>query len=154
MRNEYCTWAVTNRLVKNINYIPWYFDFLSWDINIDQYKTSISIVHSHFYQYVVACDQIFLSNQLLDLHLSQELFLLLQNGLHQHLSLLFLEQECHLSKKKKTQNNPLIAFTLQIHLIIYGSWIYNYQCNQCISSLKLWVRTPFMTKCTRNNIMW
>jgi hypothetical protein len=42
----------------------------------------------------------------------------LQNGLHQHLSLLFLEQECHLSKKKKTQNIPFIAFTLQIHLII------------------------------------
>ena len=28
-------------------------------------------------------------------------------------------QECHLSKKNKIQNNPLIAFTLQIHLIIY-----------------------------------
>jgi hypothetical protein len=107
---------------------------------LTNYKTSTSIVHPHFYQNVVACDQIFLSNQLLDLHLSQELFLLLQNGLHQHLSLLFLEQECHLSKKKKTQNNSLIAFTLQIHLIIYGSWIYNYLCNQCISSLKLWVR--------------
>jgi hypothetical protein len=23
----------------------------------------------------------------------------------------------------------------------YGSWIYNYLCNQCLSSLKLWVRT-------------
>jgi hypothetical protein len=27
-------------------------------------------------------------------------------------------QECHLSEKNKIQNNPLIAFTLQIHLII------------------------------------
>jgi len=24
-----------------------------------------------------------------------------------------------------------------------GSWIYNYLCNQCLSPLKLWVRTPF-----------
>ena len=24
----------------------------------------------------------------------------------------------------------------------YGSWIYNYLCNQCQSPLKLWVRTP------------
>ena len=24
----------------------------------------------------------------------------------------------------------------------YGSWIYNYLCNQCLSSLKLWVRIP------------
>jgi hypothetical protein len=25
---------------------------------------------------------------------------------------------------------------------LYGSWIYNYLCNQCISPLKLWVRIP------------
>ena len=24
----------------------------------------------------------------------------------------------------------------------YGSWIYNYLCNQCLSLLMLWVRTP------------
>jgi hypothetical protein len=38
----------------------------------------------------------------------------------------------------------------------YGSWIYNYLCNQseCLSPLKLWVRTPFMAWCTRYNIMW
>jgi hypothetical protein len=36
----------------------------------------------------------------------------------------------------------------------YGSWIYNYLCNQCLSLLTLWVRTLFMTKCTRYNIMW
>ena len=24
----------------------------------------------------------------------------------------------------------------------YGSWIYNYLCNQCLSPLKLWVQTP------------
>jgi len=26
----------------------------------------------------------------------------------------------------------------------YGSWIYNYLCNQCLSPLKLWLRIPFM----------
>ena len=25
----------------------------------------------------------------------------------------------------------------------YGSWIYNYLCNQCLSPLTLWVRIPF-----------
>jgi len=36
----------------------------------------------------------------------------------------------------------------------YGSWIYNYLCNQCISPLKLWFRIPLMARCTRYNIMW
>ena len=36
----------------------------------------------------------------------------------------------------------------------YGSWIYNYLCNQYLSALKLWVRTPFMARCIRYNIMW
>jgi hypothetical protein len=31
---------------------------------------------------------------------------------------------------------------------LYGSWIYNYLCNQCLSPLKLQVRTPFMPRCT------
>jgi hypothetical protein len=26
----------------------------------------------------------------------------------------------------------------------YGSWIYNYLNNQCLSKLKVWVQTPFM----------
>jgi hypothetical protein len=30
----------------------------------------------------------------------------------------------------------------------YGSWIYNYLCNQYLSPLKLWVRTQFMVRCT------
>ena len=29
------------------------------------------------------------------------------------------------------------------------SWIYNYLCYQCISPVKLWVRIPLMTRCTR-----
>jgi len=36
---------------------------------------------------------------------------------------------------------------------MYGSWIYNYLYNQCISLLKLWVRIPLMARCTRYNIM-
>ena len=39
-------------------------------------------------------------------------------------------------------------------LWLYGSWVFNYLCNQCLSLLKLWVRTPFMARCTRYNIMW
>jgi hypothetical protein len=31
----------------------------------------------------------------------------------------------------------------------YGSWIYNYLCNQCLSPLKCWFRNPFMARCTR-----
>jgi hypothetical protein len=36
----------------------------------------------------------------------------------------------------------------------YGSWIYNYQCNQCLSSQKLWVRIPVIARCTGYNIKW
>ena len=35
----------------------------------------------------------------------------------------------------------------------YGSWIYNYLCNQYISQLTLWVRILLMARCTRYNIM-
>ena len=31
----------------------------------------------------------------------------------------------------------------------YGSWIYNYLCNQCLSPPRLWVRVPLMARCTR-----
>ena len=30
----------------------------------------------------------------------------------------------------------------------YGSWIYNYLCNQCISPLMLWVRISTRARCT------
>jgi hypothetical protein len=36
----------------------------------------------------------------------------------------------------------------------YGSWIYNYLCNQFLLPLMLWVRTLFMARCTGYNIMW
>jgi len=36
----------------------------------------------------------------------------------------------------------------------YGSWIYNYLCNQYLSPLKLWVRIPFVARWTQYNNMW
>jgi len=36
----------------------------------------------------------------------------------------------------------------------YGSWIYNYLRNHCLSPLMVWVRTSFMARCTGYNIMW
>jgi hypothetical protein len=36
----------------------------------------------------------------------------------------------------------------------YGGRIYNYLCNRFLSPLTLRVRTPFMARCTRYNIMW
>jgi hypothetical protein len=30
----------------------------------------------------------------------------------------------------------------------YGSWIYNYLCNQCLSRLMLWVRILIRARCT------
>jgi hypothetical protein len=36
----------------------------------------------------------------------------------------------------------------------YGSWIYNYLSNQCLSPLKLWVWTLLMWRHTWYNIMW
>jgi hypothetical protein len=30
----------------------------------------------------------------------------------------------------------------------YGSWIYNYQCNDCLSPLRLWVRISIRVRCT------
>ena len=32
--------------------------------------------------------------------------------------------------------------------VIYGSWIYNYICNQCLSPLMVWVQIPPRARCT------
>jgi hypothetical protein len=53
-----------------------------------------------------------------------------------------------------TISNGLHIYQGSPWLWSYGSWIYNYLCNECLSPLTLWVRTPFMTRCTRYNIMW
>ena len=34
----------------------------------------------------------------------------------------------------------------------YRSWIYTYLCNQCLSPLKMWVRTPFVARSTRSTL--
>jgi len=36
----------------------------------------------------------------------------------------------------------------------YGTWIWNYLCNRCLSPLKMWVQIPLIARCTRYNIMW
>ena len=51
-------------------------------------------------------------------------------------------------------NNYLFVLLLKGSSWSYGSWIYDYLCNQCLSLLKLWGRNPFMAWCTRYNIMW
>jgi hypothetical protein len=35
-----------------------------------------------------------------------------------------------------------------------GSWVSNYLCKQCLSTLMLWVQIPLMASSTRYNIMW
>ena len=37
-------------------------------------------------------------------------------------------------------------------LWLYGSWIYNYLCNQCLSLLTLWVWIPLMVRCTNTTL--
>ena len=37
---------------------------------------------------------------------------------------------------------------------LYGSWIYNYLCNQCLSQLNLWGLNPLMARYAQYNIMW
>jgi hypothetical protein len=36
----------------------------------------------------------------------------------------------------------------------YGSWIYNYLCNHCLSPPMLWVPNPTQMRCTWYIIMW
>ena len=48
----------------------------------------------------------------------------------------------HASLKRKTKDwGPSWSWS-------YGSWIYNYLCNQCISPLMLWVRISIRARCT------
>ena len=69
--------------------------------------------------------------------------------------------------KKIRQWMPLVSFITSTRIImiwglswswLYGSWIYNYLCNQCQSPLTLWVRIPlkrgvFDTTCD-NVCLW
>jgi hypothetical protein len=54
----------------------------------------------------------------------------------------------------RTYVGCLFIFSLKKNVLIHGSWVYNYICNQYLSPLKLWVRIPFMARCTRYNLMW
>ena len=41
----------------------------------------------------------------------------------------------------------------KVGAVVVLCWIYYYLCNQCLPLLKLSVRTPFMVRITRYNIM-
>ena len=56
------------------------------------------------------------------------------------------EEELSINKLHKPYKGPSWS-------LLYGSWIYNYLCNHCLSPLKLWVRYPLMTRCNRYYIM-
>ena len=49
--------------------------------------------------------------------------------------------------------NHSIKFEGLSWLWSYGSWIYNYLCNQWSSPL-MWDQIPLMVRCTQYNIMW
>ena len=68
-----------------------------------------------------------------------------------NLSFIFTERSTHL---QNILTNRTTSLSLWSWSWSYGSWIYNYQCNQCLSLLKLWIRIPLMARCTRCNIMW
>jgi len=58
-----------------------------------------------------------------------------------------------------SKKTSILRWISVIHWVLscsssYGSWIYNYLCNQYLSLLKLWVQSTFMARCTRYNIMW
>ena len=46
----------------------------------------------------------------------------------------------------------IMYFRGQLWSWLYGSWIYNYLCNRCLSPLRFWVRTLFMARCTRYKV--
>ena len=50
----------------------------------------------------------------------------------------------------KIRNNLFVRHTLNgpSWPWSYGSWIYNYLCNQCLSPLMLWVRISIRARCT------
>jgi hypothetical protein len=47
-----------------------------------------------------------------------------------------------------TCSSPLHYFLGPSWSWSYGSWIYNYLCNQCLSTLMLWVRISIRARCT------
>jgi len=45
-------------------------------------------------------------------------------------------------KVVKTSSRPYYFFKVLLWSWSYGSWIYNYLCDQCLSPLTLWIRIP------------
>jgi cell fate (sporulation/competence/biofilm development) regulator YmcA (YheA/YmcA/DUF963 family) len=44
-------------------------------------------------------------------------------------------------------SQPCFSFFVHdLSLNVYGSWTYNYLCNQCLPLLRVWVRFPFMAR--------
>jgi hypothetical protein len=77
----------------------------------------------------------------------------------QHICFRFKSKNMDANNKKyhKTLLGPSSYHTWQrgqSWLWSYGSWINNYLCNQYLLPLKLWVRTPFITRCTWYNILF
>jgi hypothetical protein len=68
----------------------------------------------------------------------------------------FIDEEPGGLAKVSSRCAPVLNYRLsgQTWSWSYGSWIYNYKCNQYISPLKSWVRTPFMAGCTDFIITW
>jgi hypothetical protein len=51
-----------------------------------------------------------------------------------------------IQEKIKRKQLPWIPHLFPLWLWSYGSWIYNYLCNQCLSPLKLWIRIPLISR--------
>jgi hypothetical protein len=68
--------------------------------------------------------------------------------------LILLMDKVFISKKKIMWHTWLMNDYNYYHMFgpswpwYYGSWIYNYLCNQCLSSLMLWVRISIEARCT------
>jgi hypothetical protein len=74
---------------------------------------------------------------------------------HQVRSLFLIPIQYRISSGHRHCDRMVVGFTTiyASSLWSYGSWIYNYFCNQClISSLKLGVGIPLMVRCTGYNI--
>jgi hypothetical protein len=53
------------------------------------------------------------------------------------------------SEIKRPPNDALMFYKGSSCQWSYGSWIYNYICNQCLLPLMLWIRISIRARCTR-----
>jgi len=71
-----------------------------------------------------------------------------------------MQHKCQTFDTGSRQTQTCLKFNIYIYIYIviniyisegpwsYGSWIYNYQCNQYLSPLMLWVRISIRARCT------